>query len=356
MRQEIHSLTSLRGIAALVVLLVHFQGTYKSLFPSLACLDRWVFQGLHAVTLFFILSGYVIGMIYFERMRNPSRIQILRFISLRFARIYPVHLFTLLCLLAAAWNEGWPKSENLSLHRFVENLLLIQSWGPHPTASWNYPAWSISSEWFVYCTCPLIFWSLHRLRGSVPKWILLCGCAAGTALVRSSNSGLFHGISQAIFAFTGGILLSVLFPPLSWKNPKGWVVWAIVGSILLIPVLTANPATLSALLAATFFLLIGTLGAGDFKALPVFLYPPVIYLGDISYSLYLTHVPTLTALSGLVGNRHWDVIMKWGVAGRLGVLLGYLAALFLVAALTHLVVERPARDWFRNWIPKLIRD
>lgn len=354
MRQEIHSLTSIRGLAAAWVFLVHYQAEYKQLFPSLIKLNPWVFLGPDAVTLFFILSGYVIGMNYFERMRDPNRTQIFRFISLRFARIYPVHFFTLIGMLAAVWKGGWPKASHFSVWHFVENLLLIQAWGPNPTLSWNYPSWSISSEWFVYCICPLIFWGLHKLRNPILKWILLGVCVVGTAAVKYPGISFFNSLSRAVLPFTGGILLTVFFPPASCENPKASLVWGAVGSIFLIPALIDDQAFQSALLVVPFFLLIGTLGCGRFKALPVFLHPLTIYLGDISYSLYLTQVPTLTALSAIIGSQRWNEIQQWGCFGRLVVLLSYPMVVILVAALTHAVIEKPARDLLRKWIPKVM--
>jgi peptidoglycan/LPS O-acetylase OafA/YrhL len=356
MRHEIYSLTSLRGLAAIWVLLVHFQEVYKPLFPSLSSMDPWVHQGPQAVTLFFILSGYVIGMSYFERMSQPTSKQVLRFISLRFARIYPVHLFTLLGLLAAAWNDGWPKPSSLSPASFVENLLLVQSWPPHPVSSWNYPAWSISSEWFVYCICPLIFMVLHRFKSNHARWAALLLCIVGTGLIKQLGSGLFPGIIPTIPAFVGGILLSCLFPPTSRMQPKPNLIILFAGLIFLIPFLIKNQTVIALIFSAIFFATIAILGSGDSNSISILSSPYIIYLGEISYSLYLTHVPTLTAISGVVGNQWIKDIPHYSIAMRSGILAGYVASIFIVAIATHWFIEKPARNWLRIWIPRMIPD
>jgi peptidoglycan/LPS O-acetylase OafA/YrhL len=356
MRPEIYTLTSLRGLAAIWVLLVHLQEVYKPLFPSLSLIDPWVHQGPLAVTLFFILSGYVIGMSYFERMRQPTSKQVLRFISLRFARIYPVHLFTLLGLLAASWNDGWPKTSNFSRSSFAENLLLVQSWAPHPVSSWNYPAWSISSEWFVYCICPLIFIALHQMKSPHIRWAALLSCIVGTGLMKQLGSGLFPSLVPTIPAFVGGILLSCLFPPSSRRQPKPNLIILFAGLIFLIPFLTKNQTGIAFLFSIIFFATIAILGSGDFKSIPILLSPSVIYLGEISYSLYLTHVPTLTAISGVVGNQWPENIEHYSFGMRAGILIGYVVSVLLVAIATYQWVEKPARNWLRTWIPRMIPD
>ena len=77
---------------------------------------------------------------------------------MRWARIYPVHFFTLLVVLgmvAVCRIKGWGLTDaGYGAWDFVLNLFLVQTWVPNFHLNWNYPSWSISSEWVAYLCFP----------------------------------------------------------------------------------------------------------------------------------------------------------------------------------------------------------
>ena len=81
------------------------------------------------------------------------------YITLRLGRIYPLHLFMLVVWLPYIlitqylYSSGFGGSdqfETSNLSSFISNLFLVHSMGVHAHLSWNYPSWSISTEFFAY--------------------------------------------------------------------------------------------------------------------------------------------------------------------------------------------------------------
>ena len=97
----ISSLTPLRGIAALLVVLFHYQAfSIMHGFPGL--LDQlnsqFITKGYLWVDFFFILSGFVISHVYGEKLKNRSSSIVKNYLWARFSRLYPLHVFVMLLL------------------------------------------------------------------------------------------------------------------------------------------------------------------------------------------------------------------------------------------------------------------
>src|SRR5580698_4630391 len=94
---EIKALTSLRGIAAMMVVMQHFSATAQehsqSVIPSL------VPHGYIAVDLFFVLSGFIMAYTYLDDFRSRGWQAFPTFIMKRVARIVPLNTFAVLLVL-----------------------------------------------------------------------------------------------------------------------------------------------------------------------------------------------------------------------------------------------------------------
>src|SRR5262249_18368475 len=97
---QIPALTTLRGLLALWVVVYHFWNDIVALLPGLRLLTPLAIRGNFAVPGFFVLSGFVLARNHLADFVVPTRQRILRFLGLRLFRIYPVHLATLLVVLA----------------------------------------------------------------------------------------------------------------------------------------------------------------------------------------------------------------------------------------------------------------
>ena len=142
---NIRSLTSLRGFAAWWVVLFHFRGILLS-WSSPEALH--VFGcGYVAVDLFFVLSGFVIALNYGALFQNKGLAETPYFLTVRLARIYPLHLFILCVMVITPVGLLLTGHANLPARYdpgyFFLSLGLVQNWGFTNRIAWNDPAWSI---------------------------------------------------------------------------------------------------------------------------------------------------------------------------------------------------------------------
>lgn len=350
---EIPALTSLRGVLALWVVFYHFWNDVDRLFPSMSALRPLMLEGHMAVPAFFMLSGFVLSYNYARRFTRLRGAEVLRFLVLRLARIYPVHLTTLLVVLAmVAWSEaaGYQLDDRgYTLRDFVLNVFLIHTWTPDFRLNWNYPSWSISSEWFAYILFPFMV----RL--------LLC------RLTTPLRAGLFAAVSL------GGSIAMMLY----------WRPWPLFELLLVVPTFFAGaavhwllvgrygicrsqvvkwlPEMLALLAVATPFvfpiqagvailfacflgliLLHAFLGANCHS---VWTARPLVFLGKVSYSLYMTHTLAQKVLYRLLPTSSFE---SASFPTRFGVLAVY-ALLILAACLaSYYLVEKPSREYFKR--------
>src|ERR1700688_4009579 len=172
---DIRPLTSLRFFMALTIVVCHFCG----LLPFTISISQLPAKGYLGVDFFFILSGFILSHVYLDGL-SLGTVHPYDFYIKRLARIYPVHLFTLLLtvFLAAAFLQlsryMYPTivtpgffSDVCPPGRFLANLLLVHAWGweRNTLYSLNKPSWSISAEWFAYLLFPMLVTCLRRVRG-----------------------------------------------------------------------------------------------------------------------------------------------------------------------------------------------
>ena len=140
----ISQLEGLRGILALSVCFGHYgieQITYRF---------GVSFNFHFAVDIFFMISGFVMAYSNYYAKQKPSFV---RFTIKRFARLYPLHLLTLLCMLILVQGHAPP----LRLDIFGQHILLIHNLAPYTVNdAFNFPSWSISVEFY----CALLFFML----------------------------------------------------------------------------------------------------------------------------------------------------------------------------------------------------
>ena len=148
--KEIVSLTSLRGVAASVVVIYHLSPRICNGFN---CENPLPFfsNGQVMVDLFFILSGFILAHAYpWNGSTRNSWVELKSFLVRRIARVYPAHIFMLTVFVAyefvdVALHQFIPDSassgvwftEGTSPESLLTNILLLHSWGIHNTLTWN---------------------------------------------------------------------------------------------------------------------------------------------------------------------------------------------------------------------------
>lgn len=164
----ISNLTGIRGIAALWVFGLHYRGYFIGLFPEFSKLDFIFKNGGFGVDLFFCLSGFILGHVYFkEHIFQKRGIILKKYFYKRMARLYPVYFVTLMIaslfyILAFLTNHKFnhENPDNFTFAIFFQNLVGVQAW--FGKNSINGPAWSVSAEFGAYLIFPLLLLILQR--------------------------------------------------------------------------------------------------------------------------------------------------------------------------------------------------
>ena len=194
----IKPLTSLRFIFALMVFSHHIgfvldgdQDSLKWLYTNI------FFEGFIGVNFFFILSGFVLAYNYQDKF-VANNISKRNFFIARIARIYPLHLLTLLIAIPLSLKKIWLGNKTYWLIRFLANLTLVQSYIPVKSVylSFNRPAWSISDELFFYLLFPFLVVAIAKqLKENKFAWsILTLGFLVVPVLMSLLPSKYFHAI------------------------------------------------------------------------------------------------------------------------------------------------------------------
>jgi peptidoglycan/LPS O-acetylase OafA/YrhL len=342
----VRSLTTLRGGAALWVILFHLDDAFREFVPELRSLDPLFRTGWLAVPLFFVLSGYVLGINYLGRFARPTGESVARFWTLRLGRIYPVHAAMLGASVLVFARHGWgPPGGGLSKEAFVKNVFLVQAWSRVPSLSWNWPSWSISAEWFAYLLFPALAVGFARISRTATAVVATVACAA-SAYVYTTNDWPYRPLVQVVPTFVTGVALSILFPgdrlrsPLARRAPL-----ALVVACGLWPFLMQHEAARNAGFLILFTALVALLGGAGHASAPFWSWRPLGFLGDVSYSAYMTHAMTIDLALHFAPP---DRLASSGTPVRVAAMVALIALVYLVATGMYYGVERPCRDFSRR--------
>ena len=345
---RIEQLTITRFAVALSVVVFHFG---KSVAPfSHEAINYLVLQANVGVSYFFILSGLVMIAAYGQK----DRLQAGRYLQKRFARLYPVHLFAILLLLSFKLTfNGKIDYSGLFL-----NVALLQSWIPGYALSFNYPAWSLSTEFFFYASFPFLFNHFYKKYS-------LRHITIGVLVVFVCSQLLFHGLFHTAYdgksipfhdfiyyfplmhlnEFLLGNLAGLFL--LRHQSRKGNYDLPILGLLLMVIVLLKFNFGLvyhNGLLAFFFVPLIVLIALNEGLLARISKSRICIFLGDISYGIYILQVP----------------VFKWGNVlwpSRIAALKGQpellfflnLFVLIVLSALSYTYFEKPLRNIISNW-------
>jgi peptidoglycan/LPS O-acetylase OafA/YrhL len=357
------ALDGLRGLAATLVVLYHVK--WANHFTD----NNFIANSYLAVDLFFILSGFIIFKTYQSKIANLE--EALDFVTLRFFRVYPLHLAVLAFLVGVEFlklsaqgllaSEVPPFANQNSLPALAANFTLLHGLHMLRSLSWNTPSWSISCEFATY----LVFAAI-ALAGALQRRLFLSGltllCLAAYVFLACWKQGLDvtydWGIIRCLAGFFLGAMLAVL--DLSAHAPAGRLTAALLFGAIVAIGLTMTMATgpLAALAAPLFVLLIALLqfdrGPGAF----ILKTRPIQYLGRISYSIYMTQAVILVGaqiflkrLPRHLAQANTDAAHRFTISLNpwLGdiLVMGALAAIIAVSAFTYLWIEIPGRNFGR---------
>jgi len=365
-------LDSWRGIAACLVALYHLEA-YSHVFEWPLVRNSYLM-----VDFFFVLSGFVIAANYQQRLLDGFGLG--KFLLLRLGRLYPLHfamlavgvaLKLLLILIpgsssaAAAAPFSTPEE---APNTVLANLLLVQGLHVYDFYTWTGQAWSISTELYTYVVFAACLVGLRK-RAWIALPLAMIGGPVLIAILSKRNMDTAYdwGIIRCIYGFAAGVVCWNIYERWSPRLEK-WLSgsiaeWCTIGLVLAF--VCAADATLLSLAAPYMFglaVLVFAFGAGSASTILRMRLP--VFLGTVSYSIYMTHVFIERRIfdAGRLLEKLWhiDPFTQREINGQVRDVLGtelwhgdiaYLVFLALVVAVSYFTyrwIEKPGRDWVRN--------
>jgi peptidoglycan/LPS O-acetylase OafA/YrhL len=374
--RRLHALTTLRFLAAAAIVLRH--SSDNGLLPANLFSPFLLFQ---AVSFFFVLSGFILAYVYPHLETGAAR---KRFLLARFARVWPAHITTLLLTLFLLRHPLGYKPAHLSewlLPTFL-NVTMLQSWLPTPRAylAFNVVSWSISTEFGFYLLFPFLihrwartwWWKLPLAAALAALFIFLANRpgvlpfadAQPDTLDRITAVGLVYTNPLArLFEFTLGMTVALLWKrtaALRVPRPLATALELAAIVLVLLNMLVADRFSAWAAplvgeagkqwlqeggsVCLTFACLVYIMAREEGWIARALSAPLGVLLGEISFSVYLTHQLLLDAY----GNHAQD----FAAFPSALVYAAYWALVLLASYLIWAAVERPLRTAIvRHWPP-----
>lgn len=346
-RTELPALTSLRGLAALMVLLFHSSNlalTYAGgAGAGFAPLKIWS-RGYLAVDLFFFLSGFVLTHVYGNLLTEDRTWRAVgRFLWARFCRIYPASAFAAgVCALQfTLGGVRFPIGMSLEAQLF-RNLTLMQVPWLDPILL-NPSSWSISAEFYAYLMFPFLVPVILRLKTPVVLVIgpaLLIAIAIAHGFDGYDRGAGWPALIRALPEFAAGILAyrcySQQFLRRFWQNDATFA--GVIALIVAACLMGASDGAVVMLLLALLMACVCNAG----RSSRVIDARPLRWLGEVSYSVYIFQAPLFLLLMQIA-----HVLAPHGLSG---VWLASLAVPLALAsgALVHRCVDVPIRAALRR--------
>ncbi len=368
--RRFEALDAFRGLCALIVVLGHF-----GMFFNESGIFGGVIKNSYVfVDFFFVLSGFVISHAYLHKIKNLNTFK--KFIYVRFFRVYPLHLFMLVLFVLLEVVKAITHHTALfinpfkSLESLIANLLLVQSLGIYNYLTWNFPAWSISTEFYTYISFAII---VLLFKKQTHKFVTIFSMVIPLALIYFTGKTLFdftydYGYFRCITGFFVGIIANQMYQHLTVepfiKNFNlisfleisllglvvGFAIYADIDFITyasplvflaVVILFTYEAGIVSQLLKTKFFLTIGTL----------------------SYSIYMTHAFVQAVLFQIVDKvsnkfnlgltiyhqqeNSFEMIRYYNLSDAYLILITLLMLLLvcLFSSFTYKYIEQPFYTW-----------
>ncbi len=365
--QRFEALDSWRGVCALLVALFHM--------PLAGPIgeNAFVRGSFLFVDFFFVLSGFVIAHACTEKVGTGQGLA--QFMVTRFGRLFPLHAFMLAAFVgfelvrtaipSLAGGEP-PFTGAFSLDTLPADLALLHGLGIHGQLSWNAPSWSISTELFAY-----IFFGLAVLLLGRKSLLVFSLTVIAAPLFLFAYSPDFmdttydFGLVRCLYGFSAGVLTQALLAgkidtgPMTREALWTWTfaeLAVVCAVILFVSTAAANAGGLIAPLMFAFAVALFAHEGGYVSRLMKT--KPLLLLGTISYSIYLTHIFVQSRLMNaarIVENRFVEGILTETGEGVFYSSAVAIPAIMLMSALTILasyvtyrLIEAPGRDFFKT--------
>jgi peptidoglycan/LPS O-acetylase OafA/YrhL len=364
---EIKALSGARALPPLMIVLYHYC-TFHQYVPAEAVLGPPIMKGYLWVEFFFALSGFILIHVHGTRVSEFWRGRAyVPFLQARLARLYPVHLVTLLSILLLMGTLGaldhdayvsiyqGPHAPLNTWPTFIANLFLVQAWNILPDLTWNAVAWFVSVEFLLCLLFPVFLllarggpWRGATLIAAGIAWLVLLSVPSHVGLDITIQNGIFRGMAGFAIGVGSAILYRSAMTEGAEHVPE-WVYSAAQGALLVYLAwaiwLSGSARTASDIWTALGLDALVLALAFDRGFLArVFASPMLLRLGEWSYGIYMGQMFWMQ-LARYLEQRHFlpnGTPMRWlEPLAMLLVCIGW-------GALLAILIEQPANTRLRN--------
>lgn len=376
-KQEIYSLTALRGVAALLVV-VHHYGLISMPWRHSIVSPMLQKFGLLGMTLFFVLSGFVIGYNYSDKIDSRHPKGLVDFIIARIARLMPLYLlFVTANYIYNIYVVAPQNIKNLSL-AFPFNFFAIQSWffakigNLELVSSQIYAniSWSISTEMMLYLILVMFGFIYFRYQKSFLRGLtLVLGSIIFRALVVKYSDSLEPELSHWFvyyspwgrwFEFMSGVGLAEMWVCRESRHDRFMWIYKYLGLISLMFIVisfgdsifynfhslfSAEIIYISYAITVPFFIFWACMQHEDFFKMPFS--STFLFIGELSYSIYLLHgnLFPLPFFSASEADSAFKMVLKTIV---------FFPSLLFLSYLSFKFIELPAKRYVWHFYMKRV--
>jgi peptidoglycan/LPS O-acetylase OafA/YrhL len=342
-----------RFISAFSVLVWHYQHFFyiaekptdfiKEQQPLYSVFSLFYDYGFYGVQVFWCISGFIFFWKYRETIAS-SAISYKNFFILRFSRLYPLHIFTLLLVLALqaiyfAKKDYFFVYQNNDFPHFIYQLFLASNWGFEKDVSFNGPIWSISVEVLIYCFFFLILQNISKSFLINIGVLLLCLAAKHFKL----TSPIFDCLA---FFYIGG-LSAIAFKYMQTTKYHRHFSYLSLFVLIVLPLFTYITNFYQHKYFALLFLMSYTpillfFSAQHFNASTA-IQKIIEVAGNMTYSSYLIHFPLQLFIALCFLNTE-QKIPYYSTA----FFIGFMSVTLLLSYYIYRLLELPAQNFIRR--------
>ncbi len=343
---RIEQVTFTRFLAAISIVIYHYA---LKLFPFSEGSLYKIFKGADTgVSYFFILSGFVMMFAYGKR----ASVNVPEYFKNRFARIYPVYLLAvLLVFIHYILNK-----QAIDISGLLLNIFVLQAWVPAKAISFNSPGWSLTIEFFFYILFPfilkyifnkinkkalipiLLFWLLSQL-----VFNLLLKSSFYQGENSDSHNFLYYFPLMHLNEFLLGNLAGLYFINMDKKfyGNYDWVLILLVAVLIILLIFPIGVNFHNGLLAILFVPLIFLLSSNTGFITRLFNLKLLIFLGEISYGVYILQYPVFTWCRSALKFLH--------ITNPYSIFYISTLALIIFSGISYHYFETPIRNKIKNF-------
>lgn len=321
------SLDGLRGIAALAVVLYHYFYRLEEILGTYPDVASWAYYGKYGVHLFFMISGYVIFMSINKETKARG------FIISRFSRLYPTFFFAVIITFIIVKLAGLEGRE-VKVYEALLNLLMFHEYLGVPHVDGVYWTLTVEITFYFWCFITILFNKNNCLPFLLLSFLFFSFSAELLPQTIYKALGKIFITKYVSFFILGMFTYKLIKDKEIMQSMAG----IIVSFLVLILKSETNEFYVYILIYILFFL-------GVINMLKAFENAVFVFLGGISYSLYLLHQNIGYVIINNMTERGFDKLFSIFFALTLSIFLAWLMHKLVEVKLSK-VIKTTLHKWF----------